>query len=472
MFDVLSDKLVYVFKGLQNKSSLNEKDVSAVIRDVRVALLDADVALPVVRSFCEDVKRRALTMKTSQSLDVSQQVIKIVDEELTKILGGQTTSINFSSTAGKPTVIMLVGLQGAGKTTLAGKLGLWLKENNHTPMLVAADLQRPNAVDQLKIVGATVGVPVFAPQPGNGIGNPIVVAQESLAQAYSRGSDTIIIDTAGRLAVDEMLMVEAAHIKAAVEPNATLLVMDAMTGQDVINTAVQFNEQVGFDGVVLTKLDGDTRGGVALSVRGVTGLPVMFASNGEKMEDFEVFHPERMASRILDLGDMLTLIEKAEKAFDEKQSEKLVDKIQSGKDFTYEDFLTQINAVRRMGSIGKIVKFLPGMAEVKEQLDNVDDKDLDRTEAIILSMTPAERTLKVSMSESREKRIAKGSGMTVEQVVGLNERFSEMQHMMKTLKTQEENTSQGNRLASTRRKKKKGQSGNPAKRALQEQQDY
>ncbi|HET6392559.1 MAG TPA: signal recognition particle protein, partial [Blastococcus sp.] len=428
MFETLSDRLDKVFTGLRGKGRLTEADIDATAREIRIALLEADVALPVVREFITAVKERARGADVSQALNPAQQVIKIVNDELIAILGGETRRIRLAKQS--PTVIMLAGLQGAGKTTLAGKLGRWLKEQGHTPLLVAADLQRPNAVNQLSIVAGQAGVDVFAPEPGNGVGDPIRVAADSIEHARRTMHDVVVVDTAGRLGIDEELMRQAAGIRDVVRPDETLFVVDAMIGQDAVTTATAFQEGVGFTGVVLTKLDGDARGGAALSVRHVTGQPIMFASTGEKLTDFDVFHPERMASRILGMGDMLTLIEKAEQAFDSKQAEEMAAKLQSGSGFTLEDFLSQMQAVRKMGSFSKLLGMLPGAADMREQIDNLDDRELDRVEAIIRSMTPGERENPKQLNGSRRARIARGSGSQVSDVNRLVERFLDAQKMM------------------------------------------
>ena len=391
MFDTLSDRLSAVFTGLRGKGRLSEADIDAVAREIRIALLEADVALPVVREFIAAVKARAVGEEVSRALNPAQQVIKIVDEELVAILGGETRRLQFAKNP--PTVIMLAGLQGAGKTTLAGKLGRWLRDQGHTPLLVAADLQRPNAVGQLQIVAEQAGVASYAPEPGNGVGDPVKVARDSIEFARRAQHDMVVIDTAGRLGVDADMMAQAEAIRDAVDPQEILFVVDAMVGQDAVNTAAAFRDGVGFSGVVLTKLDGDARGGAALSVRYVTGQPIMFASNGEKLTDFDVFHPDRMASRILGMGDMLTLIEQAQKSFDQGEAEAMAAKLSGGgNNFTLEDFLEQLQAIRKMGSLTSILGMLPGMgAQMKEAMSQVDDRDLDRTTAIIRSMTPAER---------------------------------------------------------------------------------
>jgi signal recognition particle subunit SRP54 len=428
LFDTLSDRLSAAFSNLRGKGRLSDADIDATAREIRIALLEADVALPVVREFIAAIKERARSEEVSKALNPAQQVIKIVNEELVRILGGETRRLQFAKQP--PTVIMLAGLQGAGKTTLAGKLAYWLREQGHAPMLVACDLQRPNAVTQLQVVGERAGVAVYAPQPGNGVGDPVQVARESVDVARRAQHDMLIVDTAGRLGIDTEMMQQAADIRSAINPQEVLFVVDAMVGQDAVNTAEAFQTGVGFTGVVLTKLDGDARGGAALSVREVTGQPIMFASNGEKLEDFDVFHPDRMASRILGMGDMLTLIEHAQKSFDQDEAEKMAAKLAAGNQFTLEDFLDQLMAIRKMGPIGNLLGMMPGMGQMKEQLAQVDDKDLDRTAAIIRSMTAAERENPKIINGSRRLRIANGSGVKVNDVNQLVDRFFEARKMM------------------------------------------
>lgn len=477
VFASLSDRLAATFKGLRGKGRLSEDDIDATVREIRVALLEADVALPVVRQFCATVKERALGAEVSGALNPGQQVVKIVHEQLVEILGGQTRRLRFAKTG--PTVILLAGLQGAGKTTLAGKLALHLKSLSKLPVLVAADLQRPNAVDQLKVVGERAGVDVFAPEPGNGVGDPVAVARAGVDYAKSKGLDLVIVDTAGRLAIDEDLMRQLGDVRDVVTPDEVLLVLDAMTGQDAVNTAVTFNERIGIDGVVLTKLDGDARGGAALSVVGVTGKPVMFASVGEKLNEFEAFHPDRMASRILDMGDVMTLIEQAERAFDEDQQRRMAEKVAKGDDFTLEDFLEQMQAMTKMGSIGKLMGMLPGMGQMRAQLDAIDDKEVTRITAIIQSMTPAERRDPKVLDGSRRARIARGSGTAVSDVNNLVNRFSEAAKMMKRMRAgggmpqmpgmpPMPAVKQKHKPKETKAKGKQ-RSGNPAKRAAEAQ---
>jgi signal recognition particle subunit SRP54 len=431
MFASLSDRLGATFKQLRGKGRLTENDIDETVREIRIALLDADVALPVVREFCARIKERALGSEVSAALNPAQQIIKIVNEELIGILGGETRRLKLAKNP--PTVILLAGLQGAGKTTLAGKLAAHLRTQGHQPMLVAADLQRPNAVDQLKIVGEQSNTVVFAPEPGNGIGDPVKVTREAMKFAKDKLHDVVIVDTAGRLSIDSELMDQLAKVKAEAKPDETLLVIDAMTGQDAVNTAETFARDIGIDAVVLTKLDGDARGGAALSVATITGKPIMFASTGEKLTDFEVFHPDRMASRILDMGDLLTLIEQAEQTLDKDQTEKFAKKVKDGEDFTLTDFMLQMQQLRKMGSMTKMLGMLPGMAEMKKQIENVDEREIDRVEAIISSMTPAEREDPKLLNGSRRARIAKGSGMQVSDVNTLMDRFVVAQKMMKQM---------------------------------------
>ncbi|HYH28958.1 MAG TPA: signal recognition particle protein [Pseudonocardia sp.] len=430
MFDTLSERLGGTLANLRGKGRLSDADIDATAREIRIALLEADVALPVVRGFIARIKERAKGAEVSGALNPAQQVVKIVNDELVAILGGETRRIRLAKEP--PSVIMLAGLQGSGKTTLAGKLAGWLKNQGHTPLLVACDLQRPNAVTQLQIVGERAGATTFAPEPGNGVGDPVDVARRGVAHARDKHYDIVIVDTAGRLGVDEELMRQAADIRDAVHPDETLFVVDAMIGQDAVATAEAFRDGVGFTGVVLTKLDGDARGGAALSVREVTGEPILFASNGEKLADFDVFHPDRMASRILGMGDLLTLIEQAEQAFDQEQTAKAAAKMSTG-ELTLEDFLEQMQAVRKMGPIGNILGMLPGAAQMKDQLAQVDDKQLDRLQAIIRGMTPAERADPKIINGSRRLRIANGSGVAVSDVNDVVNRFFEARKMMKQM---------------------------------------
>ncbi len=474
-FGNLSDRLAETFKNLRTKGKLSPADVDSTVREIRRALLDADVALDVVKDFTSKVRERALGDEVNKALNPAQQVVQIVNEELVQILGGTQRRLEFAKKP--PTVIMLAGLQGAGKTTLAGKLAKWLAKDNHTPLLVAADLQRPNAVNQLQVVGGQAGVPVYAPEPGNGVGNPVRVAKDSIKYAVDKQYDTVIIDTAGRLGVDADMMKQAADIRKAVDPDEVLFVIDAMIGQDAVATARAFQEGVDFTGVVLTKLDGDARGGAALSVASVTGRPIIFASTGETLDDFEPFYPDRMASRILDLGDILSLIEQAQEAFDEDEARKVAEKFATDS-FTLDDFLKQMQQLRNMGSIKKMMGMLPGAGGLKQQLDNFDEKEIVRTEAIIQSMTKAERTNPKLLNGSRRLRIAKGSGMTVTDVNSLVQRFEQASKMMKTVaKGGVPNVPGmgpipgagfgGGRGKPQAKKKQGSRSGNPAKRAAE-----
>jgi signal recognition particle subunit SRP54 len=431
VFETLSDRLTQVFSQLRGKGRLSPADIDATAREIRIALLEADVALPVVRQFIARVKERAGGAEVSAALNPAQQVIKIVHEELIEILGGQARRLRFAKVP--PTVIMLAGLQGSGKTTLAGKLALWLKEQGNTPLLVAADLQRPNAVQQLQVLGQRAGVPVYAPSPGNGVGDPVAVARQSLDEARRTLHNIVIIDTAGRLGIDENMMAQARAIRDAVDPDEVLFVVDAMIGQDAVATAQAFLDGVGYDGVVLTKLDGDARGGAALSIAALTGKPIMFASTGEKLSDFDMFHPDRMASRILDMGDVLSLIEQAEKAFDADQAASMAERLISGDGFTLEDFIEQLGMLRKLGPIQSLLGMMPGAARNKELLSQVNDKDLDRAEAIVRSMTPEERRNPKIINGSRRLRIANGSGVTVGEVSQLVTNFFEGQKQMRQM---------------------------------------
>ncbi len=490
MFATLSDRLTSTFRNLRTKGRLSEADIDATVREIRRALLDADVAVPVVRAFTGAVRERALSAEVSGALNPAQQVVSIVHDELVRVLGAADRPLALAKHP--PTVILLAGLQGAGKTTLAGKLGLYLREQGHTPLLVAADLQRPNAVTQLQVVGERAGVPVFAPHPGVAgedevpTGDPVAVAREGVATARARQHDVVIVDTAGRLGVDAELMRQAADIRDAVHPDEILFVVDAMIGQDAVVTAQAFADGVGFTGVVLAKLDGDARGGAALSIASVTGRPILFASAGEQLTDFEVFHPDRMASRILDMGDVLTLIEQAQRAFDAEQAEEMAARLTGGESFTLEDFLQQMQAVKSMGSLKKMLGMLPGMGQMREAIDSFDEREVDRVEAIVRSMTPAERRTPRILDGSRRARIARGSGTTVTDVNQMLERFAAAQKMMRqmarggglpgmagmpgmgNLPGRAGTKARGRAAAPAR--KAKSRSGNPAKRAQQERE--
>lgn len=483
MFNSLSDRLANTFRNLKGKGRLTEADIDATAREIRRALLDADVAVPVVRQFIAQIKERALGAEVSQALNPGQQVVKIVNEELVEILGGETRRIQHAKTG--TTVLMLVGLQGAGKTTLAGKLAHQLKSDGHTPLLVACDLQRPNAVKQLQVGGERAGVPVFAPHPGVSsefevpTGDPVQVALDGIAEANSKYHDVVIIDTAGRLGVDQELMQQAKDIRAAVNPNEVLFVIDSMIGQDAVATAQAFNEGVGFTGVVLTKLDGDARGGAALSVRHVTGKPIMYASTGEGLKDFEVFHPDRMASRILDMGDVMSLIEQAERNWDRSEAEKMAKKFADQEDFTLDDFMSQMQQLKKMGSMKKMLMMMPGAQSMRQQLEQFDESSIGRVEAIIKSMTPHERVAPKIINGSRRARIAKGSGVSVSEVNALLERFGQAQKMMKKMASGGgvpgmPGMGPGPGRGGTRKKgkgkgRRKVRSGNPAKAAAERQ---
>ncbi|MBN9185739.1 MAG: signal recognition particle protein [Microbacterium sp.] len=429
-FGTLSDRLTETFRNLRTKGKLSPADVDGTVREIRRALLDADVALPVVKDFTAKVRERALGDEVNRALNPAQQVVQIVNEELVGILGGQQRRLQFAKNP--PTVIMLAGLQGSGKTTFAGKLAKMLEKDGHTPLLVAADLQRPSAVNQLQVVAQQAGAAIYAPEPGNGVGDPVRVARDGVDAARRQQHDIVIIDTAGRLGVDAELMKQAADIRAATDPDEVLFVIDAMIGQDAVNTAKAFQDGVDFTGVVLSKLDGDARGGAALSVASITGRPIIFASTGEGLDDLEPFHPDRMASRILDLGDILTLIEQAQSAFDEEEARKVAEKIAT-EQFTLEDFLEQMQQFRKMGSMKKMLGMLPGMGQMKQQIEDFDEREIDRTEAIIRSMTPGERRNPKVLNGSRRLRIARGSGMTVTDVNQLVQRFDQAAKMMKTV---------------------------------------
>lgn len=480
MFGNLSDRLIETFKNLRSKGKLSPADIDATLREIRRALLEADVALDVVKNFTTAVRDRALGDEVSKALNPAQQVVQIVNEELVKILGGEQRKLSFAKTA--PTVIMLAGLQGSGKTTLAGKLAKWLKDQGQTPILVAADLQRPNAVNQLQVVGERIDVPVFAPEPGNGVGNPVSVAKDSIKHAKQKMFSVVIVDTAGRLGIDEELMTQAKDIRKAIDPDEVLFVIDSMIGQDAVNVAKAFDEGVGITGVVLTKLDGDARGGAALSVASVTGKAILFASNGEGMDAFEPFYPDRMASRILDMGDVLTLIEQTQKNFDETEARAMAEKMAKD-NFTLEDFLDQMQQLRKMGSLKSMLAMMPGAGQMRQQLENFDEKEIDRTEAIIRSMTPGERRQPKLLNGSRRSRIAKGSGMTVTDVNSLVNRFEQAAKMMKTvakggvpqmpgmpgMPAMGGGFGGGRPGKSSKSKDKKGsKSGNPAKRAAED----
>jgi signal recognition particle subunit SRP54 len=423
MFQGLSDKLQETFKRLKGKGRLKEADVNEAMREVRVALLEADVNFKVVKDFVAKVKERSIGQEVLESLSPAHQVIKIVNEEMVALMGGATGKILIASKP--PTVILLIGLQGAGKTTHAAKLANMLKKQGKRPLMVACDIYRPAAIKQLQVLGDQLKVPVFS----LGQEDPVKIAQASLEFAHQNGQDVVIIDTAGRLHVNEELMVELRNIKATVKPHEILLVVDAMTGQDAVNVAESFHNELGLDGVILTKLDGDTRGGAALSIKAVTGVTIKFAGTGEKMDALEPFHPDRMASRILGMGDVLTLIEKAQESFDEKKAKEMEQKLRR-QEFTLDDFLDQMQQMKKMGPLSSILEMIPGIGKQLKDV-NIDEKDMARVEAVIRSMTPDERRKPSIIKDSRKKRIAKGSGTSVQDVGRLLKQFEQMQKMMK-----------------------------------------
>ena len=426
-FEGLSEKLNAAFRRLRGKGRVTESDVKEAMREVRLALLDADVSFGVVKEFVAKVTERAVGADVLESLTPAQQIIKIVNEELTELMGGGSEKISMASKG--PTIIMMVGLQGAGKTTNGAKLAGYLQKNlGKRPLLVACDVYRPAAITQLQVVGQQLDIPVFA----LGQVNPVQIAQHALRHARDNGFDTVLLDTAGRLHIDEQLMDELKNIKSAVSPNEILLVVDAMTGQDAVSAATAFDEALGIDGVLLTKLDGDARGGAALSIRAATGKPIKFAGTGEKLDMIELFHPDRMASRILGMGDMLSLIEKAEQNFDEKQAAKLEEKIRKNR-FTLSDYLEQMQQLKNMGDLSQIAGMMPGNLGKQMQGAQIDEKVMARTEAIILSMTPKERENPGILNASRKRRIAAGCGLEVVDVNRLLKQFEMMQQLTKQL---------------------------------------
>lgn len=428
MFDALSERFDGIFSRLRSRGKLTEADVDAVAREIRLALLEADVNVRVVKALIARLKERANGAEVQKSLSPAQQVIKIVHEELITTLGGESGKLTMSSKP--PTVVMMCGLQGAGKTTAAAKLARQLKGQGLQVLLVAADLQRPAAVEQLRVLGRQVDVPVWTAPDGDAK-DPVAVARTSLDEAARLGRNVVIVDTAGRLQIDVDLMAELRDVRDVAQPTNTLLVVDAMTGQEAVNVATAFDEAVGLDGVVLTKIDGDARGGAALSVKEVVGKPILFVGTGEKLEDFEAFHPDRMASRILGMGDVLTLIEKAEAVFDDDVALKAQEQLRTGS-FTLEDFLGQMRQVRKMGPLGSVMKMLPGMPKELRGAQ-LDEGEIDRVEAIICSMTAAERRDPTVINGSRRLRIARGSGTSTAEVNALLKQFKQVQQMMKTL---------------------------------------
>lgn len=482
MFDSLSSKFSDLIGSLRRKGRITPEDIESTCQELRTALLDADVALSVTEGFVEKIRSRSLERlpEIRQSTNQSEEIYSIINQELIAILGGQGRRIRYAKTG--PTKIMLAGLQGSGKTTLAGKLARFLKEEGNTPLLVAADLQRPNAVTQLQVLAESISVPIFAPEAGNGVGDPVKVARSAITYAKEKVHNVVIVDTAGRLGIDTELMQQASSIRDAINPNEILFVVDAMMGQDALTTSLAFLEGVGFDGVVLTKLDGDAKAGAALSIVEVTGKPILFTSSGEKLTDFDYFYPERMASRILGLGDIATLAEQAKRALDGDSAKRLEEKFVSGQDFTLEDFLEQLGAMKKMGSMTKLLGMLPGAnsAAMKKQIDSIDDNELVRTQAIVQSMTPSERRDPKILNGSRRARIALGSGRSVTEVNSLVDRFSAAQKAMKQMRSggglpagmslpggmslPTASPMNSPKIAP----KKKSRSGNPAKRAAQE----
>lgn len=424
-FDGLSERLEATFKNLRSKGSLNEADVRSAMREVRMALLEADVNYKVAKDFTNTVTEKAIGEKVMESLTPSQMVIKIVHEELVALMGGTNARLAYASHP--PTIVLMCGLQGSGKTTHCAKLALKLKKDNHRPMLVACDVYRPAAIKQLQVVGEQAGVPVFE----MGQGNPVEISRAAIDEAKLHGYDYVIIDTAGRLHVDEELMNELKNIKAEVKPHEILLVVDAMTGQDAVNVATSFDEALGIDGLILTKLDGDTRGGAALSARAVTGKSIKFVGTGEKLENLDVFHPDRMANRILGMGDVLSLIEKAEQMIDEKEAAELEKKLMQNK-FDLNDLLDQFRQIRKMGSIKEMLMMLPGIGNKAKDIE-VDESKFDRMQAIILSMTAKERANPAIINPSRKKRIADGCGQTIEDVNRLLSQYKQMQKMFRQM---------------------------------------
>lgn len=438
-FDSLAERLQEAFKKLRGKGKLTENDIKEAMREVRLALLEADVNFKVVKNFVKKVSEKATGREVLESLTPGQQVVKIVNEELTALMGGSEAKLSFDSSI---TAFMLVGLQGAGKTTMAGKLALHLRKRNRKPLLVAADIYRPAAIKQLQIVGKQIDIPVFA--MGDKV-SPVDIAKASMEYARKEGCDVVIIDTAGRLHIDEELMNELKSIKASIKPMETLLVVDAMTGQDAVNVSESFNNSIGLTGVILTKLDGDTRGGAALSIREVTGKPIKFSGVGEKMSDLEVFHPERMASRILGMGDVLSLIEQAESAIDEKEARELGSKMMS-KEFNYEDYLKAFEQMQKLGPLNKIMEMMPGMNSKEMKGLDLDsgEKEMMKTKSIIQSMTVKERrTPKLLENASRKKRIAKGSGTTIQDVNKVIKGFDNMKKMMKQMGSMQKGSKKG-----------------------------
>ena len=474
MFESLGQKLSKVFSGLRGK--VNESDLRNFAAEIKEALLESDVAQSVADNFANQVLKIAQERsdEINKSTNPAQKIFEIVNAQLTQTLGGSARRLRHAKTG--PTVILLTGLQGAGKTSLAGKLAKYLKDQGNTPLLVASDLQRLNAVTQLQIVGQSISVPVFAPEPGNGVGDPVKVAKAGLQFAKDKVHNFVIVDTAGRLGIDQELMQQAIKVRDAISPDETLFVVDAMIGQDAVRTAQAFSEGVGFDAIVLTKLDGDARGGAALSIVELTGKPIIFVATGEKVSEFDLFYPDRMASRILGMGDVASLAEQAKRSMSSDTAAKLEQKFASGDDFTFEDFLSQLEAMKSMGSMSKLMGLLPGSGAMKKQMENFDESELVRTRAIIESMTPLERADPKVLNGSRRARISRGSGRAISEINSLVERFSGAQKMMKQMRNGGMPAIGGmGGLASMPKAvknnpppKKKSRSGNPAKRAAEE----
>ena len=427
-FEGLSSRLQEITRKMRGKARITESDLKEMLREVKLALLEADVNYKIVKEFISTVQEKALGEEVLKSLTPGQQVVKIVKDEMVELLGGQTSGISF--TPNPPTVIMMVGLQGSGKTTTSGKLANLLRKQGKKPLLVACDIYRPAAIKQLQVVGAQLGIPVYSNETSKDV---VQIARQAMSMAMSKLNDVVILDTAGRLHIDEELMDELKNVKKNIKPHEILLVVDSMTGQDAVNVAQKFDEALGIDGVVLTKLDGDTRGGAALSVKKVTGKPIKFAATGEKLSDIEVFHPDRMTSRILGMGDMLAVIEKAEEAFDIEEAEKLEKQLQKNKELDLDDYLTQIRQVRKMGSFSSLLKMIPGMNKFGDL--EIDDKEFDKIEAMICSMTTKEKRNTKLLNASRRQRIAKGSGTTVQDLNKFINSYEATQKMMKKMQT-------------------------------------
>jgi signal recognition particle subunit SRP54 len=478
MFESLTERFSRAFTSLRGKGRISDGDIDAICSEIRDALIDADVSLGVVDEFIATIgeKSRARLSEIRSSTRPADEIFAIVNSELVSILGGASRRISLAKTP--PTVIMLAGLQGSGKTTLAAKLALFLKNSGNTPLLVAADLQRPNAVTQLSVLAESISVPLFAPEPGNGVGDPVKVAKNAIDFARAKLHNIVIVDTAGRLGVDAELMDQARRIRDAISPDEILFVVDAMIGQDAIRTAEAFQTGIDFSGVVLTKLDGDAKGGAALSIVKTTGKPILFSSTGEKVSDFDYFYPDRMASRLLGMGDIQTLSEQASRAIDSTTAKKFEEKFIRGEEFTLEDFLEQLQAMKKMGSMSKLLSMLPGVNNpaIKKQLDAFDDSEIIKIQSIVQSMTPAERREPKLLNGSRRLRIANGSGRTVTDVNALVDRFGQAQKMMKQggipgAPMGQMGLPQQPRFGGAQKAqppKKKSRSGNPAKRAQEE----